>query len=256
MPLAGGPASVEAIRALVVLRLRRAARLAALRWAGAAVGAGIAGAVGGSIGGLILASAPGSTAPLAVAPVLAAIGGGCGALGGAGVGAGLSMAEATARSRRTIALVAGGAVGGSLVGAAVEWFGRWTLAALVGLDVEIGGGFEGLVIGAAAGVGYAVATSRAGGLAAPIGRNRLVAALVTSGFCALAALGLTLAGRPLVGGTVHAIARLAHGSQVTLTPLGRLIGDPAFGRVSQALLGTGEGALFGFGLALGLTRRP
>ena len=36
-----------------------------------------------------------------------------------------------------------------------------------------------------------------------------------------------------------------------LTPLGRLIGDPDFGSVSQALLGTGEGALFGFGLALG-----
>jgi hypothetical protein len=43
-------------------------------------------------------------------PVLAVIGAACGAAGGAGVGAGLSVAEATFRSRRTIALVAGGAV--------------------------------------------------------------------------------------------------------------------------------------------------
>jgi hypothetical protein len=35
-----------------------------------------------------------------------------------------------------------------------------------------------------------------------------------------------------------------------------LIGEPDFGPVSQALLGTGEGAIFGLGLALGLMRRP
>jgi hypothetical protein len=67
---------------------------------------------------------------------------------------------------------------------------------------------------------------------------------------------LTVAGRPLVGGTVHAIARAAHGSQVTLAPLGRLIGEPGFGPISQAIIGFGEGALFGFGVALGLMRRP
>jgi hypothetical protein len=72
----------------------------------------------------------------------------------------------------------------------------------------------------------------------------------------MAALALTLTGRPLVGGTVHAIARAAQGSQVTLTPLGRLIGEPDFGPVSQAIIGAGEGALFGLGLALGLMRRP
>jgi hypothetical protein len=41
-----------------------------------------------------------------------------------------------------------------------------------------------------------------------------------------------------------------------LTPLGRLLGEPGFGRISGAIIGTGEGALFGLGLALGLTRRP
>jgi DNA-binding winged helix-turn-helix (wHTH) protein len=257
VPLVGAPSPFAAARALVALRLRRAARAAALRWVGAAIGGGAAGAIGGAIGGILLVVVPDGHAPLAVAPVLAAIGGACGALGGAGVGAGLSIAEATARSRRTPALVAGGAIGGGAIGAAVQWIGRWSLAALVGLAIDVHGGVEGVVVGAAAGIGYAIATPRVeGGLAAPAGRDRLVVALMTSASCAVAALSLTLAGRPLVGGTIHAIARLAHGSQVALTPLGRLVGDPDFGRLSQALLGTGEGALFGFGTALGLTRRP
>jgi hypothetical protein len=34
-----------------------------------------------------------------------------------------------------------------------------------------------------------------------------------------------------------------------------LLGEPEFGPVTRTLLGTGEGAVFGLGLALGLTRR-
>ena len=61
--------------------------------------------------------------------------------------------------------------------------------------------------------------------------------------------------RGIVGGTVHAIAQASQGSQATLTPLGALIGEPEFGPITRAVIGTGEGALFGLGLALGLTRR-
>ena len=74
--------------------------------------------------------------------------------------------------------------------------------------------------------------------------------------CAGATLALALSGRALVGGTVHLIAEASQGSQVVLTPLGRLVGEPDFGPVSAAILGTGEGLLFGAGLAFGLTRRP
>jgi hypothetical protein len=74
--------------------------------------------------------------------------------------------------------------------------------------------------------------------------------------CGLAALGLALAGRPLVGGTVHLIAESSSGSQATLTALGRFIGEPDFGPLTAAVISTGEGMLFGVGLALGLTRRP
>jgi hypothetical protein len=74
--------------------------------------------------------------------------------------------------------------------------------------------------------------------------------------CAIGAIALSTSGRPLVGGTIHAIAEASAGSQAMLTPLGRLIGDPDFGPVTQTVIGTGEAGLFGFGLALGLTRRP
>ena len=99
-----------------MLRLRRAAAVAAARWAGASIGGGVAGLFGGAAGGLILAAAPESTASLAVVPVLAVVGGCCGAAAGAGVGAGLSVAESIARSRRAIALVCGAAIGGGLAG--------------------------------------------------------------------------------------------------------------------------------------------
>jgi DNA-binding winged helix-turn-helix (wHTH) protein len=256
VPIAGAPAPIAVAWELVRLRVRRAARLIAVRWVGGTTGGGLAGIIAGTIGGLVLIAAPGSAAPLAVVPVLALIGGVCGAIGGAGVSAGLSTAEISARSRRGVALPCGAAIGGALVGAFVHWTGRWTLAALVGLTVPLGGTLEGLIIGGAAGVGYALSTHGAGGLAAPTGYGRFLAAGLTAACCGAGALLLAAGGRPLVGGTVHAIARAAHGSQVTMTPLARLIGEPDFGPASQAVIAVGEGSMFGFGLALGLTRRP
>ena len=38
-------------------------------------------------------------------------------------------------------------------GSAAQWLGRWSLAALVGVNVDIGGGLEGLALGGAAGLG-------------------------------------------------------------------------------------------------------
>jgi hypothetical protein len=257
VPLIGQPAPLSTARALIRLRLRRASREVALRWAGASVGAGVAGVIAGATGGLILAIIPGSTASFALVPVLAVIGACCGAAGGAGVGAGLSAAEVVWRSRRTVGLLLGGAAGGGIVGTAAEWLGRWSLAALVGVHIDIGGSLEGVVIGAAAGLGYGMATSGVeGGLAGPRGRRRLRVAAITAACCGLAALALTLMGRPLVGGTIHVIATRSTGSQAALTQLGRLIGEPGFGPISSAIIGTGEAIVFGLGLALGLTRRP
>ncbi len=257
VPVLGAPSPLAVARQLVALRLRRAAAVVAARWTGAMIGGGLAGVAGGAAGGALLMAVPGSAASAAVVPVLALIGGACGAAGGAGVGAGLAVAESIARSQRALALVAGAAAGGGLAGAAAQWLGRWSLAALVGIAIDIGGGLEGLLIGGAAGLGYGVATARVeGGLAAPRGRRRWVVAGATAAACGLAALLLTLGGRPLVGGTVHAIAQGASGAQAALTPLGQLVGEPGLGPLTSALIGTGEGLFFGLGLAFGLTRRP
>jgi DNA-binding winged helix-turn-helix (wHTH) protein len=257
VPVLAGPSPAAVAWHLTALRLRRARRIAAARWAGAAFGGGVAGALGGAAGGLILSAMPTSTASPAVAPVLAVIGAACGATGGAGVGAGLAVAEAAFRSRRMLALVAGGAIGGGLVGLAAQWLSRWTLAALVGMHVNVGGGIEGLAIGGAAGLGYAASTALVeGGMAAPRGWRRVATAAVVGLACAAATLALAVGGRALVGGTVHLIASASQGSQALFTPLGRIVGEPDFGPVSAAILGLGEGLLFGAGLAFGLTRRP
>jgi DNA-binding winged helix-turn-helix (wHTH) protein len=239
------------------LHVRRAARFAATGWTRASVGGAMAGIAAGAVGGLALAATPGSTAPLAIAPVLAVIGAGCGAAGGAGVGAGLAFAEAAAPPQRALALTSAGAVGGGLVGAAVQWLTRWGLSALVGVDVEVGGGLEGLAIGGAAGLAFSIATRRMDdGLVVPRVPKRWQAAVITALICGLAGLALTFGGRPLAAGTIQAIADAAEGSRATLAPLGRLLGEPDLGPLSRAILGFGEPAVFGLGLAWGLMRRP
>jgi DNA-binding winged helix-turn-helix (wHTH) protein len=216
----------------------------------ACAGAALAGAAAGIAGGLLLSMAPDNAAPLAIVPVLALVGAGAGAVGGLGVGAGLAFAESSSRLRNAVCLTIGAAAGGAAMGMAVQWLMRWSLAAVVGLTPPIGGAFEGLVIGAAAGVGYAIARRPR-----TTARTHMPRAAVLAAFCALAALALTWAGRPLVGGTLHAIAREARGSQISLTPLGRLIGEPDFGPVSQALIAAWEGGVFGFGVGMALLRR-
>ena len=257
VPLIGAPTPAASAAALIGLRLRRAAHLVGARWMAASLGGGAAGLFAGIAGGLLLALLPGSAAPLALSAVLGAVGAVCGAIGGAGVGAGVAVAESVARSRRNLALVAGAAAGGGLAGSLAQWLGRSTLSTLVGVHVQTGGGIEGIVIGAAAGLAYALGTRRAdGGLAAPRGSDRARSVWLIALGCGLAALTLTLSGRALVGGTIHQIAKSSQGAQAALTPLARFVGEPDLGPVSGALVGTGEGALFGLGLALGLTRKP
>lgn len=220
-----------------------------LRWYDAAWGGAVAGITAGGLGGLILSAAPASTAPLAIAPVLAVIGGGCGALGGGGVGMGLFVADTSARSHGAVAQIAASAVGGGIVGVSVQWLATWGLVALLGLDVAIGGGLEGVAIGAAAGAGCAITPKTTSTT------SRWQAILTTALLCGLAGLALGLGGRPLVGGTIHTIAIAADGSRAILAPLGRLIGEPDFGPVSRAILAFGEAATFGAGIAFGLFRR-
>jgi hypothetical protein len=258
VPLLGTPGGLRAAVHLMALRLGRALRLAGRRWTAASGGGALAGLAAGLLGGLALTMAPASRAGSDVIVALAVVGVVVGGLGAAGVGAGLAMAEALARSSRGLALVALGSAGGGAVGALSHAIGRRALQGLFGHDLgPVGGGWEGLALGAAAGIGLALTTHPAGGgMAAPRGAQRARAVVVTGVCCALAAVMLTRAGRPLAAVSLNTMARAFQGSQVGLAPLARLLGEPELGTFTRSVLGAYEGLLFGVGLAWGLTRRP
>jgi hypothetical protein len=258
VPLLGAPGGARALLILFRLRLRRAQRLVEERWLSASVGGATAGLFAGTLGGIVVWRGPDSHATSIVPVVLGLLGTIVGGLGAAGVAAGLATAEALVRSWRRLSLTLFGAVGGGAVGGTAHLLGQWTVRGLFGRDLSpLGGGFEGLIVGGAAGLGYALSTPRAeGGMATPRGRLRLRTALVTGLFAAVAAIGLAATGSHLGAMSIDFMARSFPGSQMTLDPLARLLGEDAPGRITSIVIGAGEGLVFGFGLAVGLTRRP
>ncbi len=257
VPLFAPPAGPAAWGALAVLRLRLALRLAGARWAGASFGGAAAGGLAGLLGGLAMAGLGGSADP-SLLGALALVGALVAGAGAAGVGSGLAAAEVLVRSRRVPALVVLGSSGGGLVGLLARPVASSLLAGLFGLDgVAIGGGFEGLCVGAAAGLGFGLATRRlVGGVAAPRGRSRLATVAATALACALGAALVSAAGGRLGAASLDAIVAGFPSTRVHLGSLGRLFGEAGLGPRTQVALGLGEGLLFGAGLAAGLTRRP
>lgn len=260
VPLTAEPA---AIAALVGLRVSDARRTIARRWAGASAAGAVGGLLAGALGGLTLYLSPASNARPQSSVALAAIGALAGAVGAAGIGAGLAAAEVLARSRRGLALAACGAFSGAAVAAIAHLVLQALLDGFLGVRLAVAGGvanavLDGLAIGGAAGIGYAAATRQppGGGIAAPSGGRRLAAAGTVALFTAAAAVALALSGYLLVGGLVNEIARASPDAQLVLAPLGRLIGEPDFGPITRAVLSAFEGGVFGFALAWGLTRRP
>lgn len=258
VPLLGRPGGSAATLVLIGLRLRRAAALARGRWASSALGGAVAGAIGGLLGGGLLCATPDGPVSKTVLVPLLVVGAAIGGVGAAGVGAGLAAAEALARSMRGVALVALGALGGGAVGALAHTLGRLTLEGVFGRDLSaVGGGFEGFVIGAAAGLGYALSTPRpGGGMAAPSGPARFRVVLTTAACCCLACIVLSRTGGRLGGASLDVMARSFQGSQVGLAPLAHLLGEADLGPRARTLFAAYEGLLFGAGLAFGLTRRP
>ncbi len=259
VPLLSSPDPLQAIVHLVRLRYRRAARHMSNRWGTAALGGTAAGIVAGIAGGVSLWLVPESGSDPSVIVALAVAGAMAGAIGAAGVGAGLASAEVLARSARATGLTVCGAIGGALSGTIGHVLTRAVLLGAFGRDVPgIGGWFEGLVIGAAAGLGYAHSTSLlpGGGLAGPRGRARTRAAIVTGIACGAAAIALSLAGRNLVASSLDVMAAAFEGSGVGLAPLARLLGEEELRPVTRTLISGAEATLFGIGLAFGLTHRP
>jgi hypothetical protein len=181
-----------------------------------------------------------------------------GAVGACGVGGGLAGAEAVARSWRGPALVVFGAAGGGVIGFLAHWIGLRALQSLFGGNLSsLAGGFEGLVLGAAIGLGYALATPTVeGGMASPRGRARLWVALVAGGTCGAAAVFLAATGSYLGAMSLEFMARRFPGSDVGLAPLARLLGEAEPGWLTSVVISGWEGFMFGFGVVLGLTRRP
>ena len=258
VPILGAPQPLRTAACLVRLRWRRFLRASERRWAGAVAGATTAGTFAGLVGGLLLRLGPGSTAAGYVPIVLAVLGAVLGGLGAAGVATGLCAAEAAARSWRRTALVALGGLGGGLVGGGAHLLAQWVLRGLFGRDLEpILGSLEGFALGAATGLGYALATRADGeGLAAPRGLARLGAAAL-AGLCA-GATGVALAasGHHLGALSLDLMARSFPGSQVGLAPLAHLLGEAEAGPLTRSLISAWEGLLFAGGTVYGLTRRP
>ena len=258
VPLVSDAEAAGAVFALIRLRISSVRAQIARRWAGAALAGAIGGAGAGICGGVALYLASMAQARLQSSLALAAIGALAGAVGAGGIGSGLVAAEVLARSRRGLALTLCGAAAGAVVALCAHLLLQALLEGLVGVHLLYrGGALDGLVLGAAAGAGYGLATRQppGGGLAAPSGWARLKAAVLVGCGCAVAAAALALAGRLLVGGLVHEIARTSRDAQLVLAPLGHLIGEPDFGPMTRTILGAFEGGTFGFALTLGLTRR-
>ena len=258
VPILGQPHAARTLWKLFSMRLHGVRLAAGKRYAAAIIGGTLAGLLAGLIGALALYLGPSSSAKGAVFVLLPLIGGIIGAAGAAGVAAGLCCAEVLIRSRRGAALVCFGAAGGGIVGAAAHALGSLALEGLFGQDLSpVAGGFEGLVLGAATGLGYALATPLAGGgMATPRGAARGLAALAAGLSCAGAAALLTARGSYLGAMSLDLLAHRFPGSQVSLEPLARLLGESDPGPFTRIAIGAWEGLLFASGTVLGLTHRP
>lgn len=198
---------------------------------GATIGGGLAGIVGGLLYGLA-ATGGGGMSVLVMVVLVAALG----VLGGAGIGAGMGLAEIL-RPGRALPLIAGAALGGTLVGAFGQTLGRDGIAALTGARVAgITGLFEGLVLGTAVGLAGAFVLSTRFGTRGTVGS----ALVIGAGAGAM----IAMAGGTLLGRSLLVLQAQFPRSALTMERLGGLVGDPDFD--GAALLATTilEGAVF------------
>jgi DNA-binding winged helix-turn-helix (wHTH) protein len=219
------------------------ARQAALLGAAGTVGAGLAGLIGGLLYGFAgaaqpLAPAVGAASMLLVlicVTILVAV------VGGAGVAFGIAAGRSIGRG--CTASVAGGAVGGLAIGAVVNLLGLDAFSLLLGRSPgDITGAPEGLVLGAAVGLGAWMGEriERRGSLVSGVAIAGLIGAL--------AGWAIPLAGGRLMGGSLVALAQSFPASRLRLERLGALAGEPGFGVSSQAAAGALEGLLFASGI--------
>jgi hypothetical protein len=202
------------------------------------LGGGLAGLLGGLLYGFVAASQPGIGA-VSVVLVIVCITVLVALLGAAGVAFGIA-ATGLARGRRPEWSIAGGALGGLLVGAVIKLIGLDAFNLLLGrAPADITGPFEGVVLGAAVGFGAALGSRAANSRS--VRRSAALAAM----FGAFAGLVIPLMGGRLMGGSLALLAVEFPGSRLRIDGIGALLGERGFGPLSQLATGALEGALFG-----------
>jgi DNA-binding winged helix-turn-helix (wHTH) protein len=225
--------------------------------AGGVVGGGIAGLLGGLFYGFAGASQPlqpgmGAISVLLVLVSLTVV---VALAGAAGVAMGIALANWRTREFGPWS-IAGGGMGGLLVGAVVKLLGIDAFNLLLGQSPgDITGGAEGAMLGGAVGLGAWLGTRNGTSLR----RAASFAALSAGG----AGMAISLLGGRLMAGSLDLLARTVSGSRLRLDQLGALFGEQAFGPLSQAATGALEGGLFGGCVVAGmilarrsLTARP
>lgn len=201
------------------------------------VGGGLAGVIGGLFYGFAGASqplAPGMGA-ISVLLVLLALTILVALIGAFGVSFGIAGSILITRRIGPWA-IAGGALGGLIVGAFVKLLGLDAFTLLFGRSPgDITGAFEGFVLGGAVGFGAWLASQRY-----QLRYGTMLAALLGG----IAGLAIPLLGGRLLGGSLAVLAEHFPGSRLRLDRIGALFGESGFGPVTQAVTGALEGALF------------
>ena len=208
------------------------ARFVRLGFAGT-LGAALAGVVGGLFYGF--GAAPAGGGAISMLLVLLALTTVIALIGGAGVSFGIAASE-FAREPRWHWPVLGGAIGGTLVGAIVHLLGLDAFTLLFGTSPgDMTGALEGLVIGAAAGLGFVLAARQ----------EKLRAGAPIAALCgAVAGLLIPLFGGRLLGGSLDMLTAHFPQSRLRIDAVGALFGERSFGHVTELVTGALEVGLF------------
>lgn len=202
--------------------------------AGTAGGA-IAGSIGGLLYGLaITARAHGGMGALSALLVLWLLTAVLATIGGSGVGFGIATARHFFKPGWVGDMI-GGALGGMALGAFARLLGQDAFHMLFGAaPQQFTGAFEGVALGAAAGLAIWLAHGRVAGRALVLGG--LIGAATGA--------AITLAGGHLLGGSLAALAQEFPQARLDLGGLGAPFGEAGFGPVSQMVTAAGEAGLF------------
>jgi DNA-binding winged helix-turn-helix (wHTH) protein len=203
------------------------------------LGGGVAGAMGGLLYGSALAYSAagkglGTSSVLVVLLVINVL---VGLAGGFGVSFGMAAGRILGSTAGWT--VAGGTIGGFVVGGIFKLLGSDAFNLIFGRALgDITGAFE----GAALGLAIAAGALLAGGIESRVRARPVIGAAIATGI--MGAVLITIGGS-LMGGSLEQLAGTFAGSRIDLSPLGRLAGEPGFGRTTQAVLAAIEGAIFG-----------